>query len=127
MSIRTRNNSRNALGAKTWQEGESEETIPRLPRTEALILELLTSEAKPEGWYGMELVRASNENLKRGSVYVLLERLVERKFVSTWEEDKPPDRPGIRRRLYAITGLGERALRAQRAAAEVWGAEFSPA
>jgi DNA-binding PadR family transcriptional regulator len=116
---------RTRRGEGSWDQSES---TPRLPRTEGLILELLTSATKPEGWYGMELVRASDGKLKRGSVYVLLERLVERKFVSTWEEeDKPEDRPGMRRRLYAITGMGERALRAQQAAAEVWGGEFSRA
>lgn len=59
--------------------------------------------------YGLEMVRMSGGELKRGTIYVTLARMVEKGLVESRQEDKPADRPGLPRRLYKITGYGRRA------------------
>lgn len=69
--------------------------------------------------YGLEMVRES-KRLKRGTIYVTLERMADRGLVSSrqvFEETQS----GLPRRLYAITGLGRVALAAHEAAS----AEFA--
>ncbi len=62
--------------------------------------------------YGLEMVKASGGALKRGTVYVTLNRMVEKKLLtSRKEEDKA--HPGLPRPAYRITGLGAAALQAQ--------------
>jgi DNA-binding PadR family transcriptional regulator len=84
---------------------------PKLPsETEAEILRLLIGRGES---YGLELVKASDGTLKRGTIYVTLSRMTDKGFVESREETTPPDDYiGIKRRLYKATGLGERALRA---------------
>ena len=86
---------------------------PRLPSGKGLIvLELLAARRE---LYGLEMVRAS-ERLARGTIYVLLGRMEERGFVTSRQE-KQETQAGMPRRLYSITGLGQRALQASRQAA----------
>lgn len=95
-------------------------TAPRLPSgKELIVLELLAAQRE---LYGLEMVKAS-QGLSRGTVYVLLGRMEERGFVTSRQE-KQETQAGMPRRLYAITGLGQRALGASRqAAAAMFGAE----
>ena len=60
--------------------------------------------------YGLEMVKRSAA-LKRGTVYVTLGRMEEQGFISG-REVKEEGSPGMPRRLYRITGLGQRALHA---------------
>ena len=86
------------------------ETAPRLPSgKELLVLELLSG--KP-AMYGLEMVRASN-GLARGTFYVLLSRMEDKGYVSSRQE-KQETQSGMPRRLYSITGVGQRALHAAR-------------
>lgn len=62
--------------------------------------------------YGLEMVKASKGMLKRGTIYVLLDRLEDAKFIASRLEDKPDNLSGMPRRLYRITGLGQRAYAA---------------
>lgn len=83
--------------------------IPRLSKTEYLIMNLLISEGGKS--YGLELVKRSDGALKRGTIYVVLGRLEERGYVeSKLEEHKP----GVAqpRRLYKPTGAGVKVFRA---------------
>ena len=84
-------------------------SIPSLPRTERLILELLVSNGE---MFGLQLVAASGGRLKRGSVYVTLGRMQQKGFIASQQEERPPGAIGLPRRLYRPTPLGERALRA---------------
>ena len=61
--------------------------------------------------YGLEMVRASSK-LKRGTIYVLLDRMEDKGLVKSWKEAKRANVAGMPRRLYKITGLGQRALHA---------------
>ena len=68
-----------------------------------------------------------------GAVYVTLDRVEDKGFVTSWLSDPTPERGGRARRYYRIEALGERALQesaltAKRiwdAIAEVWGKEWA--
>ena|SRR6266536_793887 len=81
--------------------------LPSLPPKEALILELLAGGRER---YGLELVNASKGRLKRGTVYVTLGRMEDKRFVTSRLEDAPAEAGGLPRRLYEATALGRRVL-----------------
>ena len=70
--------------------------------------------------YGLEMTKLSG-SLKRGSIYVVLGRMEDQGFVKG-REVKEEGTPGMPRRLYRITGLGQRALAARQAAQTAWDA-----
>ena len=84
-------------------------TTPTLPPKEKLILELLLSEGPS---FGLALVERSSGALKRGTVYVTLGRLENKGLISSEQEPTHPGAIGLPRRIYRVTGLGERVLRA---------------
>lgn len=86
--------------------------VPRISRVEFEILSLLRSKEM----YGLELVKESNM-LKRGTVYVTLERMSDKGYVRSREAERAPHESGLPRRIYSISGLGRRALAASEAAA----------
>src|SRR5436190_1410266 len=69
----------------------------------------------PKRMYGLELVEQSEGELRRGTVYVVLNRLEERGFVTSKKEEAAP---GIAqpRRHYRPTAEGVRVFRANEAA-----------
>jgi DNA-binding PadR family transcriptional regulator len=79
---------------------------------EAVVLELLSQSSE---MYGLEMVKASQGALRRGSVYVILDRLEHKGFVTS-RAQRQRGSPGMPRRLYRATGLGRRALRARQSA-----------
>jgi PadR family transcriptional regulator len=83
--------------------------IPTLPPKEALILELLVEESE---LYGLQLVAASKGRLKRGTVYVTLGRMEEKRFITSRLEKAPSDEGGLPRRIYEPTAFGRRVLKA---------------
>jgi len=85
------------------------EDFPRLSAKERVILDLLVQNGE---MYGLELVTRSGGELARGTVYVTLDRMAEKGFVESRQEDRLPGVPGIRRRLYKVTGRGQRVLEA---------------
>lgn len=84
-------------------------TTPTLPPKERLILELLVSRGPT---FGLALVEQSGGVLKRGTVYVTLGRLENKGLVRSEQEPAHPGAIGLPRRIYRVTGLGERVLRA---------------
>ena len=78
--------------------------IPKLSRTERLILELLSGEEM----FGLQLVERSKGALKRGTVYVTLGRMQDKGYVESWTEKQAPDAIGLPRRLYRPTAYGLR-------------------
>src|SRR3954470_5207942 len=83
--------------------------IPTLPPKEALILELLVGESE---MYGLQLVAASRRRLKRGTVYVTLGRMEDKGYITSRQEEAPPEAGGLPRRVYQVTPLGRRLLTA---------------
>ncbi len=93
-------------------------TDKHLSLTEAVIAHLLRESDTP--LYGLELVRrsASSElQLKKGTVYVTLERMEKKGLVTSFLETRAAegslqDKPLVPRRLYTLTNKGEEALKA---------------
>ena len=76
--------------------------------TEGAILRLLIDHRE---MYGLHMVIASGGRLKRGTVYVLLDRLEDKGFVRSRREDAARAGP-IPKRLYQVTGSGQRVVAA---------------
>ena len=90
--------------------------IPRLSRTEHVILELLVGEEM----FGLQLVEESRGALKRGTVYVTLSRMQDKGYVESRTEKQPAGAIGLPRRLYKPTAYGLRVLKAWQAAARTF-------
>lgn len=90
----------------------------RLSPTERLVLELLREHTE---LYGLDLVKKSGGELKRGTVYVTLGRMADKGFVDSRQVAAPPRAGGLPRRLFKMTGLGHRVL-----AAADWVAQALP-
>lgn len=80
-----------------------------LPPKERLILELLAASGPT---FGLKLIELSGGSLKRGTVYVTLGRMEAKGLVESEQEAGHPAAIGLPRRIYRITALGERLLRA---------------
>jgi PadR family transcriptional regulator, regulatory protein PadR len=85
-----------------------------LSRKERLILKLLLGAA--HDLYGLEMVEASAGELKRGTIYVTLQRMQEKGLVDSRPEPRDPPEIGIPRRLYSVSGHGKRVYQADQAA-----------
>src|SRR4029453_9670715 len=94
-----------------------------LPRKERAILELLASGGP---MYGLQLVEHSGGALKRGTVYVTLGRMEAKGLVESEEQPQASGAIGLPRRLYRLTALGERMLRAWDAFARELAWEMKP-
>jgi DNA-binding PadR family transcriptional regulator len=93
------------------------EPVPRLSRTEQLILELLTERGE---LYGLQLVQRSEGRLPRGTVYVTLQRMEDKGLVASRLEEREDPLPGLPRRLYTPTRAGASLLRALELAAAAY-------
>jgi PadR family transcriptional regulator PadR len=96
--------------------------LPRLSPKESLILELLVGAKE---MYGLELVAASADALKRGTIYVTLGRMEDKGYVVSRLEGAPPSAGGLPRRIYAATPLGREVLAAWTAAASRFRVRFA--
>lgn len=65
-----------------------------------------------------EIERRIGRKVSLGAIYVTLDRLQRKGFISSKMGDATPERGGKRKRLYQIDALGERALEATRASDE---------
>ncbi|MCB1025412.1 MAG: helix-turn-helix transcriptional regulator, partial [Acidobacteria bacterium] len=86
------------------ESGKNNKELPRLSKKELIILELLVNTGE---MYGLEMVKESQGNLKRGSIYVLLSRMAEKGYVESREEPREFPEIGIPRRKFWATGIGE--------------------
>ena len=95
--------------------------FPKLSRKEILILEMLLGKGE---MFGLEMVDASEGGLKRGTIYVTLQRMADKNYVDSREEPRNLPEIGIPRRKYRATGLGERVYRANAKALEFFNANL---
>jgi len=63
--------------------------------------------------YGLEMVAASQDRLKRGTVYVTLDRMEDKGYIRSQQEEPRAGASGIPRRIYEVTGYGQKAF-------EIW-------
>lgn len=89
---------------------------PRLSAKDVNVLQQLVTKDK----YGLELVAGSEGLLSRNSVYVHLGRMEEKGLIEGRPAPTPAGAQGPPRRIYKVTGLGERAVRAHEAMLLAW-------
>lgn len=94
-----------------------ETRVPTLSGKEALILGLLLKAPSGET-YGLELVGHSSNMLKRGTVYVTLNRMEDKGYIESRQEERQANISGAPRRLYRVTGYGEKIYEAWQLARE---------
>jgi len=90
---------------------------PKLSLNEAIIAHLLRQNS-PDPLFGLELVRRSSTGklqLKKGTIYVTLERMEKKGLVLSKLETAPPPHIEegnfyIPRRMYQLTPVGQQAL-----------------
>src|SRR5688500_3848782 len=76
--------------------------MPSISSLESLIIDLLRDEER----YGLELVEASNHQLKRGTIYVTLARMEIKGFIGSRQEEPHAAAIGLPRRMYRVTPYG---------------------
>ena len=99
-----------------------QQELPKLSKKETIILDLLVEN---EEMFGLEMVKASEGNLKRGSIYVLLSRMADKGYVESREEPRKLPEIGIPRRKFMASDLGKRVHRANEKAQEFFAAELA--
>jgi DNA-binding PadR family transcriptional regulator len=82
--------------------GDNAVRLPSISTFESLIIDLLHGEER----YGLELVEASNRQLKRGTIYVTLSRMETKGFIASRQEAPHPSAIGLPRRMYRVTPYG---------------------
>ena len=100
------------MGGVLKKEKSKDFEAPTMSGKEAVVMELLLRNPATE-MYGLELVKDSRKQLKRGTVYVTLSRMEDKHFIESKLEEKRDDASGLPRRLYKATGYGQRVF-------EVW-------
>lgn len=113
------------MAQKKKTEDEKGEHFPSLSHKEALILEMLV--VGGSNMYGLEMVEGSGGELKRGTIYVTLQRMEEKGFIESRQEARPAPEVGIPRRVYQATGHGQRVFMAYQAARSVMAIGLVPA
>ncbi|MDH3492055.1 MAG: PadR family transcriptional regulator [Acidobacteriota bacterium] len=88
----------------------SKNEFPSLSEKEYLIMKLLMDEGE---MFGLEMVQESAGELKKGTIYVTLQRMEEKNLVASDEEKRAASENGIARRFYTPTNWGERVYKAQ--------------
>ncbi len=75
--------------------------------------------------FGLEMVEASDGELKRGTIYVTLQRMGDKGYIESREEQRIQPEIGIPRRKYSATGLGERVYQTNVKAHEFFNSDFA--
>ena len=96
--------------------------FPKLSRKEMLALEMLISNGE---MFGLEMVETSEGELKRGTIYVTLQRMGDKGYIESREEPRTMPEIGIPRRKYSATGLGERVYQTNLKAQEFFNSELA--
>ena len=96
--------------------------FPRLSRKEFLILGMLIGRGE---MFGLEMVETSEGELKRGTIYVTLQRMGDKGYIESREEPRSMPEIGIPRRKYLATGLGERVYPTNVKALEFFNSDFA--
>ena len=95
--------------------------FPKLSRKEMAILAMLIGKGE---MFGLEMVEASEGELKRGTIYVTLQRMGDKGYIESREEPRTMPEIGIPRRKYLATGLGEKVYQTNVKAQEFFNSEF---
>lgn len=84
--------------------------MARRPSLQTLEVLQLMVEHPTADFYGLELAKAAG--IPSGTIYPILRRLEDSEWLeSSWEQINPREEGRPRKRLYRLTGLGEREAR----------------
>ncbi len=72
-------------------------------KKELMILRMLNEN---DELYGLQMIEDSGGKLKRGTIYVYLDVMEDKGLITSYKEEKHPDRR-TQRRKYKITELGQ--------------------
>ena len=86
---------------------KDKEEFPRVSLNELMILNML---AEHGDMYGLEMVAESGGRLKRGTIYVTLSRMADKKMVDSYMVEPEEGEQGPPRRKYKVEGHGRRVL-----------------
>ena len=95
--------------------------FPKLSPKEMLTLEMLISNGE---MFGLEMVAVSEGELKRGTIYVMLQRMSDKGYIESREEPRTMPEIGIPRRKYRATGLGEKVYQTNLRAQKFFNSDF---
>src|SRR5215208_5147425 len=98
--------------------------LPSVARKEHLVLEMLIQSGRE--LYGLEMVEGSRGDLKKGTIYVTLQRMQEKGFVDSRPEPRAAPEIGMPRRLYSVSGYGQRVYRAYQAGLASFALNINP-
>lgn len=101
---------------------DNKNEFPKLSRKEMLTLEMLIGKGE---MFGLEMVEASEGELKRGTIYVTLQRMGDKGYIESREVPRTMPEIGIPRRKYRATGLGERVYQTNLKAQEFFNSEMA--
>lgn len=104
-------------------KNDSSVGLPRLTNKELVVLGLLVNGAHES--FGLEMVEASGGELKRGTIYVTLQRMEEKGYIESRLEARTVPEIGIPRRLYKVTGFGQRVFEAYQLASQSFALGFA--
>lgn len=80
--------------------------LPKLSSVERLVLQMLINSGGE--LYGLEMVEQSGGKLKKGTVYVTLERMQQKGYIESRVKSDKSSKNNSKRRMYKATGLGQR-------------------
>jgi len=84
--------------------------FPALSNKEYLVMQMLSEN---EEMFGLEMVNESGGDIKKGTIYVTLQRMTNKDILESWEEEAGENKNKAARRLYRPTEYGERVFKAQ--------------
>lgn len=93
--------------ALSLTSSKTQRVPPNLSAKEEVILRILLAQGP---LYGLEIVDASDGELKRGTVYVTLARMEDKGFLHVLAPPRGESTPGLPRPRYRISALGTRML-----------------
>lgn len=84
--------------------------FPSLSGKEFSIMKMLINDGE---MFGLEMVTESEGELKKGTIYVTLQRMSDKNLIDSFEEERGENENGIARRMYSPSDYGERVFKAQ--------------
>ena len=90
--------------------------IPKITQKALTVMQLLKNNP---GMYGLQIVDASEGQVKKGTIYVVLSSLQDEGWITSNVEQNPKY-SGMPRKLYSLTGEGARILALKEQADAIW-------
>lgn len=81
----------------------------KISKTEFLILQIMVNHGADI--YGLEIIKESDNRIKRGTIYTTLSRMEEKGIITSTKEDEIQEGLTAKRRMYTITGAGVKAIK----------------